>query len=292
MKTALVTGSAGFVGRHLVPKLLKEGYFTCCVDPKSQVNPLKAEAFIRNTEFLQANNLLPEPWKSGPRFDVVVHLAANIEDVDARSKGSLKVYQDIPLDYQMCEYIEQNPPREAFIMMSSCAVDYPDDPYAWVKLTLEQFAKRLDKQGIPIVVLRPFSGYSGNQAPSYPFPAILGRALRREDPLTVWGSLNTVRDWLHIDDLTDAILWAIKSAPRGATPIEIGTGVPTAFWQLAYNIAHAIPYYPRIEALSDKAASSGYRVADPEPAAKLGWQATISLAEGIRQAVSAYKEQR
>lgn len=264
---ALVTGADGFVGRHLVPKL-QDKYQMVCLDTNYGVDIAK---------FL-------ERWPREIRFDVIVHLAANIVDVDARAKAGVSIYNDIALDLAFLNYVQQNPPRECLIAMSSCATDYPEDPYAWVKLSLEKFAGNLHRQGIPVAILRPFSGYGQDQKLSYPFPAILRRAANKENPLTVWGSGTQVRDWIHIEDLTDAIVWAIKSAPRGV-PIDIGTGIGTDFASLARMMADAVGYSPEVKALTEKAEASRRRVADPALAAQHGWTAKITLEEGIRSAL-------
>ena len=263
MKTALVTGRDGFVARHLIKKL--SGYSVLGTEDLGD--------FIR---------------QHPQSFDLVVHLAANIENVDARMRGGVGMYQDTVLDYAMAEYLEKHPPRECAVWMTSCAVDYPDDPYAWVKLNGEKLAAALHRRGVPIAILRPYSGYGGNQAQGYPFPAILGRAMRREDPLTVWGSGKQVRDWVHIDDLTDAIMWAIKDAPKGI-PVPIGTGVGTDFLTLARMMAKAAGYEPEIKPLPQKAESSPRRVCDTTLARMHGWKATISLEEGIRRAVGEHE---
>lgn len=272
-KLALVTGSEGFVGRHLVPKLHEAGYRVICVDTKLGFT---FEAWSKSVS----------SWKyeGDTKFDVIVHLAANIEDVSVRMRKDLSAYADMSLDYQVCELVRKFPPREAFICMSSCAVDNPIDPYGWTKQTLELYATALHREGIPTVILRPFSGYGADQAFSYPFPAILARAMRREDPLRVWGNINTERDWIHIDDLTRAIMWAITSAPRGI-PIDIGRGVGIPFWSLATNIASAVGYRPQITGDGSKPSSSNSRVARPEFAEKHGFKANINIIDGIDCAV-------
>ena len=133
-------------------------------------------------------------------------------------------------------------------------------------------------------MLRPFSGYGGDQARSYPFPAILNRARNRENPLTVWGSGTQVRDFIHIDDLTDAFMWAIDHFPAH-TPIDIGTGIGTDFITLAKMMADAVGYSPEIKPLSEKAESSRRRVGNPAAAESYGFKPKISLGEGIRRAL-------
>jgi nucleoside-diphosphate-sugar epimerase len=196
----------------------------------------------------------------------------------------ISAYDDIDIDLAMCKFVEQNYPSKAFIVMSSCAVDYPQDPYCIVKRTLEAMALTLKNDGVNSVILRPFSGYGSDQSLEYPFPAILNRALNREDPLTVWGGTQ-VRDWLHIDDLTDAIMYGIDNFPSGV-PIDIGTGIGTNFYSLAKQIADAVGYTPQIIGDATKATSSTHRVAMTATAEHYGWTAKIPLEEGIRRAVA------
>lgn len=278
MRTALVTGSAGFIGRHLVPKLRDTGYECTAIDyrPYGETNVHASfEAWIETRTTFHGT----------PTFDVVVHLAAHIPDISERMRGGLHQYQDIALDWAMANYIKEHPPRECFIVPSSCAVDaWETDPYAFCKMTAERFWMQLHYAGIPVVILKPYSGYGHDQALTYPFPAILDRALKHEDPLTVWGSLGTVRDFVHIDDLTDAFVHAIDKFPRGV-PVPIGTGIGTNFGHLARRVADAVGYKPEISANTAMPTSSAKRIANTQLAESFGFKAKISLEEGIRKAV-------
>ena len=277
MRQALVSGSAGFVGRHLVPKLEAAGYEVVAVDPREKADAKRGRISATFDEYLRD---CPDGT-----FDVIVHLAANIPDIHERIHSGHIAYSDIPLDYAMADYVSRHPPREAFVWPTSCAVDYPDDPYAWVKLTGERVFGSLKE--IPLKVLRPFSGYGGDQALSYPFPAILQRARNRENPLTVWGSGTQVRDFIHIDDLADAFMWAMDHFPAH-TPIDIGTGIGTDFIHLARMMADAVGYSPEIKPLSEKAESSRRRVANTAAAESFGFKPKISLSEGVRRALAGY----
>jgi GDP-L-fucose synthase len=266
---ALVTGHEGFVGRHLVPKLVHGGYEVYGTED--------LEGFLRSRT-------------ASERWDVVVHLAANIVNVHDRGKIGMRAFDDLELDAKMFRWLESNPPAKTMVAMSSCALDFPGDPYCMVKITLESFAQCLHRQGIPVVILRPFSGYGADQSLEYPFRAILSRARQRQDPLVVWGG-SQVRDWVHIDDLTDAIIYGIEHFPRGL-PLQIGTGIGTGFFTLAKMMAQAVGYDPSITGDATKETSSPRRVADPSAAMEFGWRATISLERGIRHALNRKWETR
>jgi nucleoside-diphosphate-sugar epimerase len=279
VKTALCTGSAGFVGRALVPELLKQGYNTVCVDPLGRSN------LWRRREWTF------ERWRTSGAvraFDLVIHLAANILDVDARSKQGIEAFADMELDLAMARYIEAYPPRRMFVAMSSCAIDtWATDPYSYTKLTLEQFSRKLYQRGVPVTVLRPYSGYGPGQALSYPMPAIIDRAIKREDPLTVWGTGRQIRDWLYIDDLVRAIMMAVEGKFPQGQPIDIGSGTGTDFLALAKMIAHEVGYDPVIAAQVNKAESSPRRIANTSVATAHGFTTQVSLEEGIRRCVQA-----
>jgi nucleoside-diphosphate-sugar epimerase len=276
---ALVTGAAGFVGRHLVP-MLNQKYDVYGFDPKFKPAGINFASYFReHVENYAGYNLFPE-------FEIVVHLAANIFPLDTRMTGSHYAYQDIALDWEMAKWMAVRPPKKAFVYMSSCAIETPADPYAWVKLTGERFFNGLHLAGVPIVILRPFSGYGEDQDKSYPFPAILGRVLNGDNPVEVWGSGYQIRDWIHVDDIARAIMWSIDAAPRGI-PIDIGTGIGTSIRKLAGMIANEAKPEKETEIKPNlnKPESGVRRVADTTLASKNGFVANISLEAGIRAAV-------
>lgn len=290
MKRALVTGALGFVGRHLIPKLDKIGY---------EIDWKDKEQSWTSAETLHIGRDIP--------YDLVVHLAANIKNVDERMKAGVTAYEDLVLDYEMCKWVEKTKPG-CFIVMSSCAVDYLDDPYCIVKRNLEALAMSLHKGGQNVKILRPFSGYGFDQTSEYPFPSILKRAIAKENPLTVWGG-EQVRDWIHIDDLVSGIIHSIDNFPSGR-PIELGLCKGTDFLTLAqmlrnavndYVIAHRtnnyslISYNPKIVGDKTKASSSQYRVAGGNEQSSgvhigqyYGWTPKITLEDGIAMELEKY----
>src|SRR5258707_2977792 len=95
---ALVTGYEGFVGRHLVPKLVRAGYE------------------VHGTEDLEG--FLQSP-QAATKWDVVVHLAANIINVHDRGQIGMKASDDLDLDARMSMCLESHPPPNGMQVMSS-----------------------------------------------------------------------------------------------------------------------------------------------------------------------------
>jgi nucleoside-diphosphate-sugar epimerase len=161
-------------------------------------------------------------------------------------------------------------------------IGQPDEVYGWSKVTGELLAGKLRAAGVPVTVVRPFSGYGEDQDPSYPFRAITDRARRREDPLTVWCG-SCVRDWIHVDDVVAGALAVADSGTE--KPVNLCTGRATSFWDLAAMAAEAAGYEPEIRALSDKPQGVAYRVGDPNRMMLGYYQPVITLEQGLRRAL-------
>jgi nucleoside-diphosphate-sugar epimerase len=268
----LVTGAAGFVGQYLMRRLLGEGYALYAIDKDEGPNCFKMsfEDFLKD-------------YRSKMPYDVVVHLAANIRNVNYRVRQGISAHEDILLDYQFCQWCQENWPGHV-VLMSSCATDGIIDPYSAVKRNLESMANTLVRRGLTVTILRPFSGYGGDQSLEYPFSAILDRALKKENPLTVWGG-GQVRDWLYIDDLIDAIMFAIEGKFFSGQAIDIGTGIGVSFYDLANMIADVVGYAPKIFGDTTKEQSTMVRVANVTAAQQCGWFAKVPLREGIKKSL-------
>lgn len=276
MKTAFISGSSGFVAGHLWPILEANGYRAFgCDKPAHYITPPSRD-FV---------------WMSRAH-SIVVHLAANIDSIDKRVAGGANEFSDCEIDLAMMRYIEKYPPQ-MYVHMTSCAVTHPapNDPYCAVKTFGEAMAQHVcRKASIPLLLFRPYSGYGEGQSESYPVPAIVARALRGEDPLTVWGALNTVRDFIHISDIVRAIMLGIEGKLPLWEPIELGTGRGTTMLDLARIIAAEVGYNPSVVADTSKPAGARSRVMESDQETAI-FQPQVTLEDGIRRVVAAKRRQ-
>jgi nucleoside-diphosphate-sugar epimerase len=163
----------------------------------------------------------------------------------------------------------------------------PDLTYGWSKLTGEFLAKiGVEKYGLSIGIVRPFSGYGEDQEPVYPFPAIALRVAARLSPVRVWGSGKQTRDFIHIQDACEACLAVCRNESKGGA-YNIGSGIATSFLDLAKRMIKIEGYEADVVGTLGKPVGVAERICDPKKIKnKFGWKQKISLDEGIGRALS------
>jgi nucleoside-diphosphate-sugar epimerase len=158
----------------------------------------------------------------------------------------------------------------------------PDLTYGWAKLTGEYLAKFVSNEGINTTIFRPFSGYGTDQDLSYPFPSFIQRALLRKDPFEIWGDGCQVRDFIHMEDVVNAVDECVKNRIYGT--YNLGCGRPSSFNELCDIICHKQQYQPAIKHFPAAPTGVMYRVCDPSLMLKF-YTPKITLEEGIERAL-------
>ena len=281
----LITGDAGFVGRHFRKKFELEGHEIVGVDI---VNGIDARDFFRT---------------DNTHFDKVIHLAAVVGGRKMIEGSPLALAVDLSIDAEMFGWALRTNPGCITYFSSSAAyptilqehellgslreddidlteIQTPDLSYGWAKLTGEMLASHARNQGLNVHIFRPFSGYGSDQPLDYPFPSFIERARRKADPFEIWGDGQQVRDFIHIDDVVEAAevgCWVdIKTA-------NLCTGRATSFNKLAELVCKEAGYKPVIKHLEAEPVGVMYRVGDPTLMNSF-YKPKITLEEGIRKA--------
>ena len=307
--TALVTGSAGFVGRHLVDELTDAGYRVLGLDllPWPRLRRPAGYAHFR----IDALDWLRSRFPAG--VDLVIHAAAVVGGrtmIDGAPAELAAV--DLELDAALWRWALRARPRRIVYLSSSAAYPVslqtvnghaleeadldplapamlaPDNTYGLVKLVGERMAAEVRAAGVAVTVVRPFSGYGHDQAADYPFPAFIARAAAGHGtpgrrPFAVWGNGAQVRDFIHIDDTVAAIVRLAELGVDG--PVNLGTGRPTSLDDLAVAICSQLGYRPQLEHDLCPPVGVAYRVAPTETPDRY-YTPQVTLEDGIARALA------
>jgi len=324
LKTALVTGGCGFVGRHLVHRLVLSGYHVTIVDnyyPGSGFLPIDLwPEFVSIAKYFDQISFHQIDCRvyfhsENKYFDEVYHLAAVVGGRLIIEKEPLSVGTDLSIDADFFYWLSalRKKPGKVHFFSSSAAypiafqafeshrileeqdinfsdnfLGRPDLTYGWSKLTGEYLANiYYAKYECPIICYRPFSGYGEDQDLTYPFPSIVKRCIEIADgaPVMVWGSGNQVRDFIYIEDCIDLICNHSHAIYDGSA-INISTGIPTAFNNLCKLILDHLGKTNPITNSADKPEGVFYRVGSIEKQIQHGFSYETTLDAGILKAIT------
>lgn len=306
-KTALVTGAAGFIGRHFAHYL--DAYLGWTVTGIDLVDGPEVVETYDVIDFIDS-----DPTH---QYDLVVHAAYHVGGRATIDGNPSVLAKNLQLDAVVFDWAVRTGQKHLLYFSSSAVypvelqtgklrnygenffalaeehacVDLPllpDARYGWAKLTGEKLAQAAREQGLRVTVVRPFSGYGWDQSTDYPFPSFIQRALRREDPFVIWGSEHQSRDWIHVDDIVRASM-EIVNYDRGQVPtkgatVNLGSGDRVTMLELAQKICGAVGYSPEFEVLRDKPLGVMERVADAS-LLRTYYSPVVKLDQGIAEAI-------
>jgi UDP-glucuronate 4-epimerase len=235
MKTILVTGGAGFIGSHLIDKLLSLGYnvinidnFNEFYDPKIKENNIKGHFEYPNQyrlirEDITKMSFLKHSLKN-EKIDAIVHLAAragvrpSIENPYQYQVDNIIGTQNI-LDFAKEKGIKNlvlassssvygNNPKTPFSETDN--VDNPISPYAATKKANElQGYTYHHLFGMNIIMLRFFTVYGARQRPDLAIHKF-ARLMLEGKPIPFFGDGSTSRDYTYIDDIVQGIILSLN----------------------------------------------------------------------------------
>ncbi len=310
----LVTGGAGFIGSHLVSRLLGRGDrvtvlddFNDFYDPRRKRANVALHLDTPGYRLIEGDIRDPErveeTFREG-RFDAVIHLAAR-----AGVRPSLQepvLYEEVNCigTLNLLEAARRHGPRD-FVFGSSSSVyginekvpfseddpiDLPISPYATTKRTGELICFNYHHlYDFRVSCLRFFTVYGPRQRPEMAIHKFTGR-LARGETIPLFGSGDSRRDYTYIDDIVDGILAALDLAP-GFEIFNLGGAETTGLLDLVQGLADALAVEPRIEYLPDQPGDVPITFADVQKARRmLGYAPKVPIREGLRRFVAWYRE--
>ncbi len=247
MKKILVTGGAGFIGSHLIDRLLLEGYEIVNVDnfndfynPKIKENNIVghlnygANKYTLIREDITNKDFLYKSLKNHS-FDAIIHLAARA-GVRPSIENPNQYYLDNVIGTQnILEYAKDNKISKLILASSSSVygnnkkvpfsekdpVDNPISPYAATKRTNELQAFTYHHLfGLKIIILRFFTVYGPRQRPDLAIHKFTN-LIKQGKPIPFYGDGTTARDYTFIDDIVQGILSSLHYLETHSSVYEI-----------------------------------------------------------------------
>lgn len=296
MKRALVTGGAGFIGSHLVDKLLEEGYSVVALDNFStgRLENLKHRENNANLKIIKADISdleLIKPYFKG--IDHVFHLAA-LADIVPSIVNPLGYYRsNVDGTFSVVEASRLAGVKKIVYTASSSCYGLPDTfptpetaemrpqyPYALTKLLGEQLVLHWGQvYKIPVISLRLFNIYGPRARTSGTYGAVFGVFLAQKlnnRPFTVVGDGTQTRDFVFVTDVANAFFMAANSDCRQEA-MNVGSGEPHSINSLVELFEGKAVYIPKRPGEPD------CTFADTAKIKKfLGWKPEVSFEQGVK----------
>jgi UDP-glucose 4-epimerase len=317
----LVTGAAGFIGSHLVDRLLVEGDEVFGIDDMSsgQMSNLVDARRSGTGKFkfhrLDITSTALGEYVARTKPEIVFHLAAQVDvrksvkdpihDAMVNIVGTLNLLQEssragvkkvVFTSSGGCIYGEpdeaQIPVREELVFGPEAA---PESPYGVSKkVVLDYFRYFRSVKGLDYTALALANVFGPRQEPAAEVGlegqvvAIFCRKMLAGRPCTIYGDGTQTRDFIYVDDVTSALLAAREAG--GGELLNIGSGTETSINELFAQLAElAHSRYEPIYGAARPGELQRIAVDASKAAQVLGWRANTALNEGLKHTVAWFR---
>jgi len=292
----IVTGGAGFIGSHLVDRLLLDGHEVTVLDNFSTGRPENLQHQIANDRLRLIKVDIQERAAIQAYFqkvDWVFHLAALADIVPSIEKPEGYFRSNVDGTLAVLEAVRQSSGVKKFLYAasSSCygipelyptpetAAIKPQYPYALTKNMGEQLCLHWGHlYKMPVLSLRLFNVYGTRSRTSGTYGAVFGVFLAQKlagKPFTVVGDGKQTRDFTYVSDVTDAFVTAAASKLENEI-FNVGSGGSYAINQLIAALGGEVEYIPKRPGEPDCTFADTAKIKS-----MLGWHPQISFTEGV-----------
>lgn len=301
-KRVWVAGHRGMVGSAVVRRLASEQCEMLTVD--SRTLDLRDQAAVRR-------------WVADARPDVVVVAAAKVGGILANATYPAEfLYDNLMIEANVIEAAHREDVAKLLFLGSSCIYPkfapqpIPEDAlltgpleptnewYAIAKIAGIKLCQAYRAQygrdyisAMPTNLYGPGDNFDLNS--SHVLPALMRKAhmakLSGADTLTIWGSGTPRREFLHVDDLADACVFLLKTY-SGESHVNVGSGSDVTILELAHMVSRAVGFAGKIVRDETKPDGTPRKLMSDALIGSMGWQARISLEEGIASTYEWFKK--
>jgi GDP-L-fucose synthase len=299
-----VAGHRGLVGSAIVRRLEREGYSNLVVVSRDEVDLRDAAAtsefFVREQPafvFLAAakvGGILANDTRPAEFLRDNLMIEANV--VDAAYRAGVRKLLFLGSSCIYPKFAPQ-PMREEYLLTGE--LEPTNEWYAIAKIAGIKLCQAYRKQyGFRAISLMPTNLYGPGDnfdlQSSHVLPALLRKfheaAENRADEVNIWGTGSPRREFLHVDDLADACLHLMLNYDSAET-VNVGTGVDVTIRELAEMIQRVTGFSGRLTFDTSKPDGTPRKLLDVSKLSGLGWKASISLEQGIRETYKWYRSQ-
>ncbi|RCW86919.1 GDP-L-fucose synthase [Halanaerobium sp. DL-01] len=298
-----VAGHRGLVGSAIMRKLKKEGY-------NNLVYRTSSELDLRRQEKV-------EDFFKEEKPEYVILAAAKVGGIKANDTYSAEfLYDNLMIESNVIDAAYQNDVKKLLFLGSSCIYPkFADQPmkedyllsgklestnegYAVAKITGIKLCEHYNKQyGTNFISAMPTNLYGPNDnfdlETSHVLPALIRKfheaKANNEDEVVIWGTGKPRREFLHVDDLADALLYLMNNY-GGDQFVNVGVGKDISILELAELIKDIVGFEGEIVNDLSKPDGTPRKLLDVSRLNELGWEAQISLEEGIKDTYQWFKE--
>lgn len=316
-KKVLVTGGAGFIGSHVVEKLLEKEAKVTVLDNLQNGNLDNLKSVSGKFPFIKGDCIdIGTAEKACRGQDVAMNLAARVGGIEYNRTHQATMMRDNLLIGSVMLEGARKAGVERFLVVSSacvypreCKVPTPesegflDEPeptnggYGWAKRMNEKLGMYFAEEfGMKVGIVRPYNCYGlrdhFDSEVSHVIPALIKRVMDGENPIKVWGSGNQTRAFLYVEDLADGMISAIEKYPV-PDPINLGTDEEISIKELVEKIVKICNVFTKIEFDRTKPDGSPRRNSDNRKAKeKIDFVPKTSLDEGLLRTIEWYRKNR
>lgn len=306
MGKVLVTGGAGFIGSHLIDKLIGENRVACLdnfdpfYDPLAKRRNIAHHAGDRNFELIEGDigdrRLIKEVLSEGD-IEIIFHEAAQggvrfsiqdpIKTHDVNSTGTLNILEAAArsrVEKVIFASSSSVYGRAEYLPLEEDGLKCPISPYGVSKLLAEHYCRVFrEVYGLKTISLRCFTVYGPRMRPDLAIATFVRNAIAKK-PIEIFGDGSSTRDFTYVDDVVEAHLLAMRS---GQGEYNIGSGERISVEDLARKIISLTGSSSEIRHTSAIRGDVEHTWADIRRAGRdLSYRPRINLDEGLRRYIA------